>query len=300
MMRAAAHNALELKERGTLWGAFGAFFILAKPGIVASVTLSGLTGMVLAGKCLPDPKTALFCLGSLLLMAAGSALVNSVLDDRMDRRMARLALRSAALKRVGAGPALSGAAALSCAALAIAWAKLNWEVVALLSAASLSYALCYTLFLKPYTHWAAVLGGLPGALPVLIGSAAVRNPPDAASLTLFLILLIWQPPHFWLLSLSHLEEYRIAGVPVLPLKKSDRCTKMCICLCVLALLPASLALWYCGPCSRGYALGALALGITFLLACRHCLNNGSYRTLFRGSIFYLLALLTIIIVDLGR
>ena len=300
MMRMAAHNTLELKARGTLWGACGAFFILVKPGIVAAVTLSGLAGMVLAGKGLPDPRTALFCLGSLFLMAAGSALVNSVLDDRMDRRMARLALRSAALRRVGAGPALLGAAALSCAALALAWAKLNLEVVGLLSAASLSYALCYTLFLKPYTHWAAVLGGLPGALPVLVGSAALRYPPDGASLTLFMILLIWQPPHFWLLSLSHLEEYRIAGVPVLPLKKGDRCTKMCICLCALALLPASLALWFCGPCSRGYALCALALGVAFLLACRHYLNNGGYRTLFRGSILYLVSLLTIIIVDLGR
>jgi heme o synthase len=301
MIKVAAPDALQLKERSTLCGACGAFLILSKPGIVAAVTLSGFAAMVLAGKGLPEARTALPCLGSLLLMAMGAALTNSVLDQRRDLRMERLALRSAALNRIGRGPALVSAAVSTCAALAIASAELNARVVLLLLAASFSYVLGYTLLLKPYTHWAAIWGGIPGAIPVLIGSAALSPAPDGATLGLFLILLLWQPPHFWLLSLSHVEEYRAAGVPVLPLTKGIRFTKGSICLGALALLPASLLPWSTGSCSRGYALLVLALGIFFLAACRHYLYRGSgYRTLFRGSILYLVLLLTGIIIDLSR
>jgi heme o synthase len=300
MIRTAAGNALQLKERSTLQGICNALFILSKPGIVAAVTLSGFSAMVLAGRGLPEPRLAFSCLASLLLMAVGSALANSVLDRRMDQRMERLAPRSAALQRIGAGPALLAAAALTCGALTLASAELNSRVVLLLLIASSSYALCYTLVLKPFTHWAAVWGGIPGALPVLIGDAAVRSAPDGASLALFLILLLWQPPHFWLLSLAHLEEYRAAGVPVLPLVKGVRCTKASIILFALALIPASLLPWCVGPCSRGYALCAFALGAAFLLACRRYLNaGGDYRPLFRGSIGYLVALLSVICIDLS-
>ena len=296
MIRVVLHDALPLKERATLCSAF---FTLSKPGIVAAVTLSGFTSMVLAAGGLPEARTAFSCVASLLLMAVGAALANNVLDRRRDQAMERLAQRSAALKRIGARTALVSAALLTCIALAIASAELNGRVVLLLLVASLSYALCYTIFLKPYTHWAAVWGGIPGALPVLIGSAAVSPAPDRASLALFLVLLLWQPPHFGLLSLSHLEEYRAAGVPVLPITKGVRCTRTCICLCVLALIPASLLPWSAGPCSQGYALGAAVLGSGFLLACRHYLYKGSdCRPLFKGSIAYLILLLAAILVDL--
>ena len=234
-------------------------------------------------------------------MAVGAALTNSVLEQRLDQRMERLAQRSAALKRIGTGPALVSAAVSTCAALAIALAELNGRVVLLLLAASLSYVLGYTLLLKPHTHWAAIWGGIPGAIPVLVGSAAISPAPNGATLGLFLILLLWQPPHFWLLSLSHMKEYRTAEVPVLPIRKGVRFTKGSICLGALALIPASLLPWSAGPCSQGYALCALVLGISFLVACRHYLYGGSnYRPLFRGSILYLLLLLTGIIIDLSR
>lgn len=299
MIRAATDNALQLKERTTLCRALAALCILAKPKIVAAVTLSGFTGMVLAGAGLPEARTGAFCVASLFLMAAGSALTNSVLERRTDQRMERLAARSAALRRVGTRPALVTAVALTSAALLLASAGLATRAALLLLTASLCYALCYTLLLKRRTHWAAVLGGLPGALPVLIGNAAVSSRPEGACLALFLVMLIWQPPHFWLLSLSHLEEYRAAGVPVLPLLKGERFTKTSICLCALALIPASLLLWSAGPCSVSYAACAVLLGGSFLLACRYYLNHGvNYRAAFRCSIVYLVALFTVIIADL--
>ncbi|HBG05821.1 MAG: protoheme IX farnesyltransferase [Geobacteraceae bacterium GWC2_58_44] len=297
MISSATGN--RLKESPGLFNLCCALFVLSKPGIVAAVTFSGFTGMVVAGRGLPEPGIGVPCLASLLLMSAGSAVTNSVLDRRMDAQMERLTLRSAALRQVGAGPALAAALGLTSAAVAIAAALLSTRTALLLIAAALSYTLYYTLFLKRHTHWAAVMGGLPGAFPALIGHAAVAARPDWTSLALFLIMLLWQPPHFWLLSLSHREEYRAAGVPILPLVKGERFTKSCIYLGIAALIPASVLLRFGGPCSTGYAGCALLLGICYLLACRFLMANGArYREAFRCSIAYILLLFTLIIVDI--
>jgi protoheme IX farnesyltransferase len=299
MIGAATENGLQLKESTTFSGGCAALFILTKPGIVAAVTLSGFTGMVMAGRGLPEIVTGFACVASLLLMAAGSALMNSVLDRRMDRQMARLTTRSAALGRIGTGPVIAAAITLTISAVVIALALLNARVALLLVAAAIGYTLYYTLILKRRSPWAAVLGGLPGALPVLIGHAAITARPDTGCLALFLIMLIWQPPHFWLLSLAHREEYRAAGVPVLPLIKGDQVTKFCIYLGVSALLPASLLLRYGGPCSTICTACAFLLGGSYLLACRHFITGSvNYRAAFRGSIAYLLLLFTLIIADL--
>jgi len=299
MIRTVTDNRVQLAESVRLSSTCAALFILAKPGIVAAVALSGFTGMVVAARGLPAPEIALPCVASLLLMSAGSAITNSVLDRRMDKQMERLKIRSAALRQVGSRPALATAIALTTAAVTLAAALLNIRTVLLLIAAALSYTLYYTLFLKRHTHWAAVLGALPGAFPVLIGHAAVTAKPDWASFGLFLIMLVWQPPHFWLLSLSHREEYRAAGVPVLPLVKGDLFTKHCIYLGIASLVPASLLLRYLGPCSTGYAICAFLLGSCYLFTCQHFTANGAKsRVAFRCSIAYILLLFTLIIADL--
>lgn len=299
MIRTADGNGLEVKAAAGFSGTCGALLILAKPGIVAAVTLSGFTGMVVAQRGLPPLETALPCGAGLLLMAAGSAIINSVLDRRMDEQMERLTVRSAALRRVGSCKAMVTAFAVISAAIALASATLNARTTLLLVAAALSYTLYYTLFLKRHTHWAALLGGLPGAFPVLIGHAAIQPHPGWASLALFLIMLIWQPPHFWLLSLSHRDEYRAAGVPVLPLVKGERFTRNCIYLGVVALIPATILLHIAGPCSTGYAAAASLSGCAYLIACRQSMaGRANYRVAFRYSIVYLLLLFTIIIADL--
>lgn len=297
MIETAEGDRLDAKDACGFAETCSALLILAKPGIVAAVTLSGFTGMVVAQRGLPQMETALPCSVSLLLMTAGSAIVNNVLDRHLDEQMDRLAPRSAALKRVGSGKVLATAVALIFAAVALASATLNLRVTLLLVAASLSYTLYYTLFLKRHTHWAAVLGGLPGAFPVLIGHAAFQPHPGRASLVLFLIMLIWQPPHFWLLALLHRDEYRAAGVPVLPLIKGERFTRKCIYLGVSCLLPASLLLHLAGICSAGYAAAATLLGCAYLFACHHFMVD-NYRAAFRCSIAYLLLLFSMIVIDL--
>jgi heme o synthase len=304
MIQAAEQKSFEVKESEGQQGAFCALFTLAKPGIVAAVTLSGFTGMVVAGRGLPEVATAVSCLTSLFLMAAGSAIINCVMDRRMDEQMERVSARSAALRRIGTAQALATATLLTTAAVALSSSLLNSRVALLLLAASLSYTLYYTLFLKRHTPWAALLGGLPGAFPVLIGHAAISAHPGRGSLALFLIMLIWQPPHFWLLSLAHQQEYRAAGVPVLPLVQGGRFTRRCIFLGVAALLPAPLLLHYAGPCSPWYAACATLLGASYLFLCHKVLSGDSckaagYRVAFRGSIIYILMLFGLIIADLS-
>ena len=299
MIGTAAENGLRLKESTTPAAGCKALFILAKPGIVTAIAFSGFTGMVVAGQGLPEARTGCACVACLLLMAAGSALINSVLDRRMDRQMARLTKRSLALTRLGVAPAVAISLALTTFAVGIASALLNARTALLLVVAALGYALYYTLILKRNTPWAAVLGGVPGALPVLIGQAAVTARPDAGSLALFLIMLIWQPPHFWLLSLGHKDQYRMAGVPVLPLIKGDRFTRICIYLGVGALLPASLLLSYGMLRSAVGTACVLLLGGCYLVACGTFMHTFvNYRAAFRCSIGYILLLFTIIVADI--
>jgi heme o synthase len=298
MIKAAEQSEICAEEAAAPPGVCGALFILAKPGIVAAVTLSGFTGMIVAGRGLPDLSTGMACAASLLLMAAGSALTNSVLDRNMDEQMERLTLRSAALKRVGTAKASLTALSLTAVAVALATALLSTPAALLLVAAAFSYTLYYTLFLKRHTPWAAVLGGLPGAFPILIGQAAVTPHLDTGSLGLLLVMLLWQPPHFWLLSLSHREEYRAAGVPVLPLVKGETFTRTCIYLGVAALTPAALLLRYFGPCSDAFAAFAFISGGIYLAACHCFLVNEKYRAAFRASILYILSLFVVIIADL--
>ncbi len=277
-----------------------ALFLLMKPGIVAAVLLAGFAGMALAGRGLPGAQTAGLCLLALLLAAAGSAMLNGYFDAPLDRRMARLEGRVAALGRVGARRLLIMALACIAAALILALTALNWLTFFLILAAVLSYAVVYTLRLKRRSPWGAVPGGIPGALPVLIGQAAVAGAIDPAGMLLFTVIFLWQPPHFWLLALRHRDDYRDAGIPVLPLARGEGYTRAVVLLYVAALFPAALALPALGHCSGGFAVAAGALWLYFMTACcRHAVLARRFDLAFRASIFYLALFLAAVTLDIS-
>ncbi len=270
---------------------------LAKPGIVAAVLLAGYAGMVTAARGIPDPRTAALCLGVLLLSAAGSAMLNGLLDAPLDRNMERLQERVRALDAVGPARLLCVAFACIAAALSLALI-LNRLVFLLVLAAAVLYALVYTLVLKRRFAWGAVPGGIPGALPVLIGQAAVTGSCDAAGVLLFTVIFLWQPPHFWLLALRFQDEYREAGIPVLPVMCGESCARIMTLVCVGVLLPATLALPLTGRCSPLFAALATALWLWFLATCcRHVLRTRRYGKAFRASVIYLTLLLAAVIFD---
>lgn len=255
--------------------------------------------MVLAGRGMPGTKECLICLTALLLAAAAAAMINGVLDATLDARMARLHRRVAALERIGAQRAMVAAAGMLFAASTLSVMFLPRLTTALILLAIFFYTPLYTLWFKRRSPWGVVPGGIPGALPVLVGSSAVTGAISGASLILFLVMLLWQPPHFWALALKHQDDYRRAGIPTLPLIRGEACTKACIFVFTALLLPASLALWFTGACSARFAISAACLGFFYLFSCYlYLAKKRRFQRAFQASILYLLGLLSAVIIDI--
>jgi len=266
---------------------------------LSAVLLAGFTGMVLGGRGWPEGRTGFICLTALFLSAAGSAIINGVLDAPLDLRMARLGKRSAALETVGRKRALLIATSGIGMSLFIALHFFGPLVFLFILAAVISYTVLYTLHFKRSSPWGAVPGGIPGALPVLIGYAAVAGMVRLDGIILFVFMILCQPPHFWSLALGNRDDYERAGLPVLPVVKGGRFTGILIFIYATALIPASLSLWLSGYCSVYYGIAALACGIAFLGACCQLHNNNRRSAMvFSASILYLMLLFSAIVVDI--
>jgi protoheme IX farnesyltransferase len=272
--------------------------LLVKPGIVAAVTLAGISGMVLAQRGVPKAGTAFLALACILAAAGGSAALNTVLDAGIDGKMPRLARRTEALRSLGRGNVAAAAAAAIAAALFLSARFLNATTSLLLAAAAGGYAVLYTLVWKRRSPYGTIPGAVPGALPVLIGYAAVKPALGMDGVLLFLILLFWQPPHFWALALRHQEEYRAAGVPVLPVAFGEPYTRVLIFLYAGALLPLSMALWAFGYLSWRFGWAAFLLGAAFLAVFyRDAVATRRFGRAFAASIVYLTLLLLSLLAD---
>jgi len=276
----------------------GSVLLISKPGIVLGVGLSALAGMVLAERGMPGAGVVLPCLAAVLAAASGAAVVNGILDAPMDARMARLSDRVEAMRRVGGEGALYLALGLILASLLLSLRFFSGVTTALVLAAVLSYTILYTLILKRRTPYGTIPGGIPGALPVLIGYSAVAGRIGMDGIILFCVMLLWQPPHFWALALAHSEEYRGAGLPVLPVARGEPYTKILIFLYAVSLLPATLALWAFGYSSDVFAWISAALWCGFLGCCyRDVVVRRRYRRAFGASILYIAGVLSAVIVD---
>ncbi|MCL5966178.1 MAG: heme o synthase [Deltaproteobacteria bacterium] len=274
--------------------------LISKPGIAAGVALAGLAGMVLAARGMPEAKTILAGLGSIVAAASGAAILNGVLDEPMDVRMPRLSGRVAALGTVGKRGALLLAAFLILAGLTAARRSLNPVATTLVATAVVSYAGLYTLWFKRRSPYGTIPGGVPGALPVLIGYTAVTPRLGADGVLLFLVMLLWQPPHFWSLALKYQDEYRAAGVPVLPAVLGEPYTKTLIFIYAAALLPLSLGLWALGYCSASFAAAAGVLWAYFVASLYfRAVRSRRFGRAFGASILYILGLLLAVILDLA-
>jgi protoheme IX farnesyltransferase len=278
----------------------GSALLISKPGIVTGVSLAGLAGMVLAAGGMPGAGVVLPCMACVIAASSGAAVMNGLLDATMDARMPRLAARVVAMRRVGSEGALALSFGLILASLVVSYRFFHGLTAALVLAAVLSYTILYTLVLKRRSPYGTIPGGIPGALPVLIGYSAAAGRIGVDGIILFLVMLLWQPPHFWTLALAHMEEYRDAGVPVLPVALGEPYTKILIFLYAVSLLPTSLALWAFGYCSAMFALAAIVLWCFFLLSCyRNVVGRRRYRRAFGASILYMMGILLAVIVDVS-
>ncbi len=275
-------------------------FLVSRPGILTLVALAGFCGMVMAERGIPDREIFTVTLLCLLLSAAGSVMINSVLDYHLDRKMVRLQARVGAMKLVGRNRVMFLAFAMITVSLATAALYLNILTSFLILAAVIFYVGPYTLWLKRNTPYGVIPGGVPGALPVLIGYVAVAGVVRPEALLLFLIVFLWQPPHFWIYALKHREDYLNSGVPALPAAKGAACTRLFILLHATALLPVSVVLGFSAHFSIWYQTGAVLLGLLFIASCLlHVIKRPRLALAFRISIFYLFFLFLVIIMDIA-
>jgi len=273
---------------------------ITKPGIAGGVALSGLAGMALAARGLPDRGTLLACTVCIVLAATGSAILNVVFEEKTDALMPRVSKRAEALARIGAGRAATLAIILIASSVIASFFLLNEVTALLIISAVVSYTFVYTLFLKKSSPYGTVTGGIPGALPALIGYSAVTSRIGVDGFILFFVMLLWQQPHFLALALKHRRQYAAAGIPVMPVVLGEQYTKAFIFIYATALLPLPLALFIFGYCSVYFAVFSVSLGI-FLLAFYYIqiVRRNAYGRAFGASIFYIIALLAAVVADLG-
>lgn len=265
------------------------FLALTKPRVNLLVVATTLAGYYL-GASRFDASVLASTVAGTGLVAGGAAAFNQVYERRTDGLMARTSGRPLPGGRVAASTAAWFALALSLAGLALLAAGANALAAGVAAVTLLSYALVYTP-LKSRTSLATLVGGVPGALPPMIGWAAAQNALSREAWILFAIVFLWQMPHFLAIAWLYREDYARAGLPMLPVVEPDgRSTAQQVVLYASVLVPVSLAPTLVGIAGRAYFAGALALGIIFLVfgarfAWRRSVTNA--RRLFLASIAYL-------------
>jgi protoheme IX farnesyltransferase len=278
----------------------GQYLELTKPRIVLLTAFCAVIGMVLAtDQGVPWPVLVFGTLGISLLAGAGFTL-NCLVERGIDARMARTRARPAARGEVSTLGASVFAAVLAGLGAWLLLAFVNVLTMGLTLATFVGYALVYTLILKPATPQNIVIGGASGAMPPVLGWAAVANDVGAPALVLFLIIFVWTPPHFWALALYRIDDYKRSGLPMLPVTHGPQLTRLHILLYTLLLWATSLLPWLIGMSGWIYLVSAVALSAGFVVyAWRlwRAYSDALARRTFSYSIWYLAALFAALLID---
>ena len=281
----------------------GDYFALMKPRVMSLVVFTAFVGMMVA----PGQVHPVLGFASLLCIAVGAGaagVLNMWYDADIDGVMGRTRQRPIPAGRVQPGEALAFGVALSVGAVAVLGLVAGWFTASLLAFTIFFYAVIYTIWLKRWTAQNIVIGGAAGALPPVIGWAAVTHDIGLAPILLFLIIFFWTPPHFWALSLRRCEEYRRAGVPMLPVVAGAAETKRHILGHALLLAPAGVTPFLFGFAGLTYGIVAAVAGaMMVLLALRLKLAttdadaHAASKRLFSFSLLYLFTLFAVLLVD---
>jgi len=272
---------------------------LAKGSIIFTVVVTGFTGMLMARRSLPTLAEGFWILLSLTLSSGSSAIMNNLLDYDMDKQMRRTQWRSEVIDQFGK----SKLWLISMAGSVLSFLPLIYYgrlIAVLLTAGAIaSYAIWYTLYLKRRGPFGAIVGGLPGALPVLIGAYGLsdRFAPDVW--LLFAFMMLWQPAHFWALALKIQGEYEKGGVPVLPLVFGDQYTRLYILIYGMSLPPLALAVGLSAGYSLVYLVGSGLASLYYVVrTVRGIYREEHYGRAFFASIIYMLVVMVLLNVDI--
>ncbi len=279
------------------------FYALTKPRVIQLIVFCALIGMVLAVPGAPSwaqvQLAAVACLG-IWLVAGAAAAFNCIVEQGIDAKMKRTAWRPTARGELSNTQTLVFSAVLGLLGSALLYFWVNPLTMWLTFATFVGYAVIYTVILKPLTPQNIVIGGASGAMPPVLGWAAMTGDVSPEALILFLIIFLWTPPHFWALALYRVEDYRKSGLPMLPVTHGSEFTRLHIFLYTLVLFAACLLPFIYGMSSWLYLVVALGLSVGFCVYAWRLLRNYSEalsRATFRFSLIHLSALFAALLLD---
>jgi protoheme IX farnesyltransferase len=263
----------------------GDYIELTKPKVQSLLLLTTVATMYVAGD--PSPLlVALTCLGG-YLSAGGAAAVNHWFDRDIDALMARTATRPVAAGRVRPRAALGFGCALAALSVVELWLAVNPLAAGLAFSGFLGYVFVYTIWLKRRTPQNIVIGGAAGAVPPLVGWAAVTGSLSGTAVILFFIVFFWTPPHFWALSLLMREDYRRVGIPMLPVVRGEAETRRQILLYAVLLYAVTQLPFCAGGFGAIYLAASLLLGLTFIAGAARLYRRADRRSALRLYLFSL-------------
>ena len=279
------------------------YYALTKPRVVQLIVFCAVIGMVLAVPGLPsalDLRTAAFAALGIWLVAGAAAAFNCLIEKGIDAKMRRTAWRPTAKGELSDTQTLIFSAALCAIGSVILYVTVNPLTMWLTFATFVGYAIIYTVVLKPRTPQNIVIGGASGAMPPVLGWAAMRGDVGPEALVLFLIIFLWTPPHFWALALYRVEDYRKSGLPMLPVTHGSEFTRLQILLYTLVLFAACLLPFAIGMSSWLYLLAALGLSAGFTwygFRLWREYSDALARKTFRFSLIHLSVLFAALLLD---
>ncbi len=279
---------------------FAAYVALTKPRIIELLLVTTVPTMVLANDGWPSIGLMLATVLGGALAAGGANAINMYVDRDIDVLMDRTKNRPLVRGEVSPRGALVFAVLLQAAAFGVLWYFANLAAAALAFGAAAFYVFVYTLWLKRTSRQNIVIGGAAGAVPVLVGWAAVTGTLSWASAALFVFMFLWTPPHFWALAIKHADEYRAAGVPMLPAVATLRHTTNQMVVYAVLLLASSLAVLPFANLGWIYGITAVVFGLSFTAGCvqlRKAPSEARAMRLFSFSITYVTVLFAAIVAD---
>ena len=284
------------KSRGRL----GSYVALTKPRIIELLLVTTIPTMVLANGGWPSLSLMLITLVGGTLAAGGANAINMYIDRDIDKLMSRTQSRPLVTGVVTPRAALLFAISLEIVAFIVLAVGTNLLAACLALSATLFYVFVYTLWLKRSSRHNIVIGGAAGAVPVLVGWAAVTNSISWSPLILFLVIFFWTPPHFWALAIRHTDDYRAAGVPMLPVVASLHDTVRSMVVYSVVMVITTLALIPIAGMGWLYGITALVFGMSFVIAAVKLGPDPSVARsmrLFSFSITYVTVLFLALTVD---
>ncbi len=281
---------------------FKQFLALTKPRVTALAVFTSIIGMYLAVSApqVPPIKTVLLAALGIWLLAASAFTVNCLLEAATDAKMKRTSWRASASGAVSPAETIIFACVLGALGSGILCAWVNVLTMLLTLLTFFGYAFIYTLWLKPRTPQNIVIGGASGAMPPMLGWAAITNDIAPMAWVLVLIIFLWTPPHFWALALYRVEDYKKSGLPMLPVTHGSEYTRLHMIFYTVLTVAATMLPVAIGASGLLYAGAALALGAAFLayvVALYRNYSDALARKTFKFSILYLMLLFAALLID---